>query len=187
MMRDKLLGRVVVLCVTACGIGLGAGNALAQDAAPRLGYVSLDRILRDSVPAKAAQAKLDAEFSTRQKELADTAARLKPLYDYLEKNAAVISDSERARRQKELADQDKDFQRRQREFNEDVNQRKNEELATVVEKANRVIKQIAEAEKYDMIFQEAVYINPRVDITDKVLKVLNSQPAAPASPAPATK
>jgi outer membrane protein len=164
-------------------------HALAQDAPPRLGYVSLDRILRDSVPAKAAQAKLDVEFSARQKELSDTAARLKPLYDYLEKNASVMSDSERARRQKELSDQDKDFQRRQREFNEDVNQRKNEELAAVVEKANRVIKQIAEAEKYDMIFQEAVYINPRVDITDKVLKILNSQPTAAATPgtAPASK
>ncbi|MGA2552425.1 MAG: OmpH family outer membrane protein [Burkholderiaceae bacterium] len=176
-------------------LGLAAGSAWAQDSAtPHLGYVSLDRILRDSVPAKAAQAKLDAEFSSRQKELADTAARLKPMYDYLEKNAAVISDSERARRQKELADQDKDFQRRQREFNEDVNQRKNEELAAVVEKANRVIKQIAEAEKYDMIFQEAVYVNPRVDITDKVLKVLNSQSSTSSSgtpsgapPAPAAK
>lgn len=186
MMRRKSSGwRVIQLCA---GLVFLAGTQVifAQDVPVRLGYVSLDRILRDSVPAKAAQAKLDAEFSARQKELTDTAARLKPLYDFLEKNSAVMSDSERARRQKELADQDKDFQRRQREFNEDVNQRKNEELASVVERANRVIKQVAESEKYDMVFQEAVYINPRVDITDKVLKILNSQPAPTSSAAPAT-
>jgi outer membrane protein len=151
------------------------GAASAQDnTSNRLGYVSLERILRDSAPAKAAQSKLDAEFSSRQKELTDTAARLKPLYDYLEKNSAVISEAERARRQKELSDQEKDFQRRQREFNEDLNQRKNEELAAVVDKANRVIKEIAQSGKYDMIFQEAVYINPRVDLTDQVIKILNS-------------
>ena len=170
------LSRRFVIGVAAVLLGMTAmGTASAQDnTSGRLGYVSLERILRDSAPAKAAQSKLDAEFSSRQKELTDTAARLKPLYDYLEKNSAVISDAERARRQKELSDQEKDFQRRQREFNEDLNQRKNEELAAVVDKANRVIKQIAQTGKYDMIFQEAVYINPRVDITDQVIKILNN-------------
>ncbi len=173
---------VLAFATGTCAVSLQP--ALAQDASgPRLGYVSLERILRESNAAKAAQAKLDGEFSQRQKDLADTAARVKPLYDYLEKNSAVMTDSERARRQKELADQDKDFQRRQREFNEDLNQRKNEELAAVVDRANRVIRQIAESEHYDMIFQDAVYFNPRVDITDKVIKALNAQPAS-ASAAP---
>ncbi len=85
----------------------------------------------------------------------------------------MLSDAERAKRQRELAEMDKDFQRRQREFREDLNQRRNEELAIVLEKANKVIKQLAEAEKYDIVFQEAVYFSPRVDITDKVLKALN--------------
>lgn len=174
-MKCNLLRRFVT-SVAVVLLGMTAmGAASAQDnTSSRLGYVSLERILRDSAPAKAAQSKLDAEFSSRQKELTDTAARLKPLYDYLEKNSAVISDAERARRQKELSDQEKDFQRRQREFNEDLNQRKNEELAAVVDKANRVIKEIAQSGKYDMIFQEAVYINPRVDLTDQVIKILNS-------------
>ncbi len=174
-MKCNLLRRFVT-SVAVVLLGMTAvGAASAQDnTSNRLGYVSLERILRDSAPAKAAQSKLDAEFSSRQKELTDTAARLKPLYDYLEKNSAVISEAERARRQKELSDQEKDFQRRQREFNEDLNQRKNEELAAVVDKANRVIKEIAQSGKYDMIFQEAVYINPRVDLTDQVIKILNS-------------
>ena len=174
-MKCNLLRRFVT-SVAVVLLGMTAvGAASAQDnTSGRLGYVSLERILRDSAPAKAAQSKLDAEFSSRQKELTDTAARLKPLYDYLEKNSEVISDAERARRQKELSDQEKDFQRRQREFNEDLNQRKNEELAAVVDKANRVIKEIAQSGKYDMIFQEEVYINPRVDLTDQVIKILNS-------------
>jgi outer membrane protein len=189
-MRNRVF-RLVGALVFALGVSVvAAAPAIAQDAnGPRLGYVSLERILRESNAAKAAQAKLDGEFSQRQRDLADTAARVKPKYDYLEKNSAVMTDTERERLQKELADLDKDFQRRQREFNEDLNQRKNEELASVVDRANRVIRQIAESDHYDMIFQDAVYFNPRVDITDKVIKALNAAPAtsAPASLAPAPK
>jgi len=97
----------------------------------------------------------------------------------------VLSEADRNRRQRELGEMDRDFQRRQREFREDLNQRRNEELAVVLEKANKVIKQIAEAEKYDLIIQEAVYIHPRHDITDKVIAGLNSAPAAAPAAAPA--
>ena len=153
-------------------------TASAQEPASKIGFVSLDRILRDSNPAKAAQTKLETEFSKRQKDLQDTQGRLKDTAAKFDKDSPVLSDSDRARRQRELADLDKDFQRRQREFNEDINQRKNEELAAVVERANKVIRQIAETEKYDIVFQDAVYVNPRIDVTDKVLKALNAAPAA---------
>lgn len=146
-------------------------NVQAQES--KIGFVSTERIFREAAPAKAAQAKIEAEFSRRDKELQDMAARLKGMSEKLDKDAALLSDSERGRRQRELADLDKDFQRKQREFREDLNQRRNEELATVLEKTNKVIKQIAEAEKYDIVFQEAVYASPRIDITDKVLKALN--------------
>ena len=155
--------------------------AAAQDAPPKIGFVSIDRILRDSTPAKAAQTKLESEFSKRQKDLQDVQARLKGSAEKFDKDSPVLSESDRARRQRELADLDKDFQRRQREFNEDINQRKNEELAAVVDRANRVIKQIAEGEKYDIVFQDAVFVNPRIDITDKVLKALNAAPAPAAT------
>jgi outer membrane protein len=157
--------------------------AQAQDAGPKVGYVSIERVLRDSAPAKAAQQKLDSEFKQRQQDLADTAARIKPLYDYLEKNGSIMTESERASRQRELSEQDKEFQRRQREFDEDVNQRKNEELAAVVDRAKKVIYSVADSEHYDVIFTDAVYFNPRVDITDKVIKALNSQPAGSSAPA----
>ncbi len=153
-----------------------AHPAAAQEST-KIGFVSLDRILRDSNPAKAAQAKLESEFSKRQKDLQDANGRLKATADKFDKDSPVLSDSERTRRQRELADLDKDFQRRQREFNEDINQRKNEELAAVVERANKVIRSIAEGEKYDIVFQDAVYVNPKIDMTDKVLKALNAAPA----------
>ncbi|MGE5621585.1 MAG: OmpH family outer membrane protein [Bacillota bacterium] len=147
--------------------------ATVQAQESKIGFVSTERIFREAAPAKAAQAKIEAEFSRRDKELQDMAARLKAMSEKLDKDAAVLSDSDRVRRQRELADLDKDFQRKQREFREDLNQRRNEELATVLEKTNKVIKQIAETEKYDIVFQEAVYASPRIDITDKVLRALN--------------
>jgi outer membrane protein len=159
--RSVLLGTLMLVM----------GAVQAQES--KIGFVSTERIFREATPAKSAQAKIEQEFSRRDKELQDVAARLKSLSDKLDKEAAVLSESDRLRRQRELADIDKDFQRKQREFREDLNQRKNEELAIVLERTNKVIKQIAEAEKYDIVFQDAVYASPRIDITDKVLKALN--------------
>jgi outer membrane protein len=146
-------------------------NANAQEM--KIGFVSTERIFREAAPAKAANAKIEQEFSKRERELQDMAARLKAMSDKLDKDGPVLTETDRVRRQRELADLDKDFQRKQREFREDLNQRRNEELATVLDRTNRVIKQIAEMEKYDIVFQEAVYISPRIDITDKVLRALN--------------
>jgi outer membrane protein len=143
----------------------------------RIGYVNSDRVLRDAVPAKAAQAKLESEFSKREKDLAELANKLKAAGDKLDKDAPTLSESERNRRQRDLVEQDREFQRKRREFQEDLSQRKNEELAAVVERANKVIKQIFETEKYDLILQEAVFAGPKVDITDKVIKALNAQGA----------
>ena len=148
-------------------------SAIAQEV--KIGFVSTERIFREAAPAKAATAKLEQEFSKRDKDLQDLAAKLKQSAEKLDKDGPVLSDSERGKRQRELSEMDKDFQRRQREFREDLNQRRNEELAVVLEKANKVIKQLAESEKSDIVFQEAVYFSPRIDITDKVLKALNGK------------
>ena len=158
------------LCAAAV-FGVWALAAQAQDAL-KFGYVNTERILRDSAPAKASQQKLEQEFSKRDKELQDMAARLKGLGERLERDGAVMAEADRARRQREFSELEKEFQRKQREFREDLNQRRNEELAQVVEKANRVIRQIAEQEKYDFVLQDAVYQSPRVDMTDKVLRAL---------------
>ncbi|MCW5633798.1 MAG: OmpH family outer membrane protein [Rubrivivax sp.] len=170
---------LVALAFAAASLPV-AGNAWAQDAL-KIGYVNSERVLRESTPAKAAQAKLESEFGAREKQLAEAASRLKAAADKLEKDGPALGEAERTRRQRELVDQDRDLTRRRREFQEDLNQRRNEELAAIVERANRIIKQIFESEKFDLILQEVVFAGPRVDITDKVIRALNTQPA----PAPA--
>ena len=149
-----------------------AAQAQADDF--RVGYVSTDRIFREANSAKTAQAKLEAEFSKREKELNDQGNSLKSLSDKFEREAPTLSESQRNTRQKQLVDQDRDFQRKRREFQEDLNARKNEELQAVLERANKIVKQVAEAEKYDLVVQEAVYINPKHDITEKVIRALNA-------------
>jgi outer membrane protein len=169
----KLLTKTVVslqLAVLAAGT-FAVASAQAQEGS-RVAFVNTERILRDAAPARAAQTKLEQEFSRRDKEVQDLAARIKSLSEKLDKDSPVLSESERLRRQRELSDLDKDFQRRQREFREDLNQRRNEELAVVLERTDKVIRQIAETEKYDIVFQDAVYFSSRIDITDKVLKAL---------------
>ncbi len=140
----------------------------------KIGIVNLDRIFREANSAKSAQTKLEQEFGKREKDLNDIATQLKTLSDKYEREAPTLAESQRATRQKQLVDQDRDFQRKRREFQEDLNARKNEELQQVIERANRVVKTLAEAEKYDLIIQEAVYVNPKHDITDKVLRSLNA-------------
>jgi outer membrane protein len=162
--------KVIFKSLMCAALVMGAAAVSAEEF--KVGYVNLDRVLRDAAPAKAAQAKLEAEFSKREKELNDVAAKLKSSSDKFEKDAPTLSESERTRRQRDLVDQDREFQRKRREFQEDLSQRKNEELASVLDRANRVVKQIFDQDKYDLIVQEAVFASPRVDITDRVIKAL---------------
>jgi outer membrane protein len=148
--------------------------AAAQAPGSKFGFVNNERILRDATPAVRAQKKIEAEFQKRDQELAKIADQLKRMQDDLEKNGVTMSESQRRTKERDFGELNRDFQRKQREFREDLNQRRNEELAQVVEQANRVIRQIAEQEKYDIIFQDAVYASPRIDITDKVIKALDT-------------
>ncbi len=152
-----------------------ATSAQAQEL--KIGYVNSERVLREANMAKAAQSRLEGEFSKREKELNDQGSKLKSAADKLEKDGPTLAEGERNRRQRELVEQDRDLQRKRREFQEDLNQRKNEELAAVFDRANKIIKQIYESEKYDLILQEVVFASARVDITDKVIKALNAAPA----------
>jgi outer membrane protein len=155
--------------------------AAAQTPAPgsKFGFVHTERILRDSVPAVRAQKKIEAEFQKRDRELAGIADQLKRMQEDLDKNAMTMSEAQRRGKEREFGEMNREFQRKQREFREDLNQRRNEELAQVVEQANRVIRMIAEQEKFDIIFQEMpAYVSPRIDITDKVIKALEGKPPA---------
>jgi len=168
-------GRIRSACLGGAMLVMASlASAAGETPEVRIGIVNTERILRDSAPAKAAEAKLKQEFVKRDEELQKLAVRLKDVTEKLERDAAILAESERTKRQREAADLDRELQRRQREFREDVNQRKNEELAQVVERSRKVIRQVAEQEKYDLVVEDAIYFNARIDITDKVLRALNS-------------
>ena len=154
-------------------VSLPATVLLAQEL--KIGYVNSERVLREANLAKAAQMKLETEFGKRDKELKDLEIRVRGAADKLEKEAPTLSDAEKGRRQRDLIEQDRDMQRKRREWQEDLTQRKNEELSNVVERANRVIKQIFENDKYDLIVQDALHASNRVDITKRVIDALNAQ------------
>ena len=147
----------------------------AAHAQGKIGFVNTERILRDSAPAQRAQKKIEGEFQKRDQELGRMAEQLKRIQDEMERTAVTMSDSQRRTKEREFGDMSREFQRKQREFREDLNQRRNEELARVVEQANRVIRQIAAQEEFDVVLQDAVYANPRIDITEKVIKALEDK------------
>jgi outer membrane protein len=167
--------RALTLTLAALGLALPAGAAMAQG---KIGVVQIERIVRDSAPAMRAQKKLEAEFAKREGELQKVSEQLKRMQDELEKDSVTMPESQRRNKERDFNDLNRDFQRKQREYREDVNQRRNEELSQVIEQANRIIRQIAESEKYDIIFQEAAYANPRIDITEKVIKAMEGKPPA---------
>lgn len=162
--------RIFVRSVLAAAmLGIVAPAAVAQS---KIGFVNSDRVMREAGPAIRAQQRLEKEFEKRDQELQRLARELQTTQEELERDGLTLGESERRTKERTFNDLNRDFQRKQREFREDLNQRRNEELATVLDRANVVIKQIAESEKYDVILQEAVYSSPRIDITDKVIKAL---------------
>ncbi len=139
----------------------------------KIGVVDTERILRESVPAVQAEKKIEKEFQLRDLEMKKISKQVKEIQTYFEKEGMTLLDAEHRSKERELANLNVTLQRMQREFREDLNLRKNEELALVLARANKAIKAIAESEKYDLVLQEAVYRNPKIDITDKVLQFLS--------------
>lgn len=165
------IGSVIVASAFLCA------PVLANEST-KIGYVNTQRVFRDAPAAVKAQKKLDAEFSKRDQDLQRMAKQMQSLQENLEKNGVTLSESERRNKERELNDLNRDFQRKQREFREDLNLRQNEEMAAVLEKANKAIKAIAESEKYDLILQDVVWVSPKLDITDKVIKSLSDDKAS---------
>ena len=156
-------------------VALMAALPIAQAVAAemKIGYVNTQRIFRDAPAAQKAAKKIEAEFSKRDQDLQRMAKQLQSMQEGLEKNSVTMSESDRRNKERELNEMSRDFQRKQREFREDLNLRQNEENAAIIEKANKAIKQLAENEKYDLIVQDVVWVSPKLDITDKVIKALS--------------
>ena len=161
MLKKSILAAVALLSFSA--------GVMAES---KIGFVNSQKILNDAPQAARAKKKIEKDFEKRDQDLQRIAKQLQGLQENLDKNAVTMAESERRTKEREFADLNRDFQRKQREFREDLSQRQNEEMAAIFERVNKIIKQIAEAEKYDIIFQEAVYANPRIDITDRVIKAL---------------
>jgi len=158
--------------ITALLVGIFAVSAFAAEAELKVGFVNGQRVINESPQAAKAKKKLEKEFEKRDQELQKLAKQLQTVQEALEKNGITLAESERRNKERELADLNRDFQRRQREFREDLNMRQNEEMAAIYERVNKVIKTIAESDKYDLIIQEAVYVGTRIDITERVIKAL---------------
>jgi outer membrane protein len=165
--------RSLLAVISAVASFAAATAATAQAADYKIGFVNTERLFRDAAPAKRAQQKLEKEFAARDAEIQKLAKQVRDLQALLEKDGVTMAEAERRNRERDLANMSRDLQRSQREFREDLNLRRNEELSSVQERANKVILQIADAEKFDLIIQDpVVYASPRIDITDKVIKAL---------------
>ena len=158
-------------CLIAVALLASTGVAAAIEY--KIGFVNTERLFREATPAKRAQAKIEKEFATRDAEIQKLSKQVRDLQSALDKDGVTMAETERRNKERDLANQSRDLQRMQREFREDLNLRRNEELAGIQERANKVIQQIAEAEKFDLILQDpVVYASQRIDITDKVIKAL---------------
>lgn len=159
----------VFVAIAFIGLTVSAFSAAAE---MKVGFVNGQRLINESPQAVKAKKKLEKDFEKRDQDLQRVAKQLQGMQENMEKNAPTMPETERRTKEREFNDLNRDFQRKQREFREDLNLRQNEEMAAIYENINKVIRKVAEAEKYDLILQEAVYFSPKIDITEKVLKSL---------------
>lgn len=168
MSRSSIKSVFSAVCLVAA-----ASLAHAQDL--KIAYVNSDKVMRDALPNQAGWVKLEADFNRREKELTELNSKLKAAATKLDRESPALPDAERDRRQRELIDQDRELQRKQRTYREDLSQRRNDEMSALRERVLFVVRDIAERERYDLVVQEAFHASSRVDITERVIKALNSQ------------
>jgi len=165
----------VLLAAAAC-----PAAAQQAPAATRIGFVNTDRVMREALPAQQAQRRLKTEIDKRDQEMNALVAQMKRLELALEKVPSALSEAERREKQREFAELSRDFERKKREYAEELALRRNEGIGLVLEQANRAIRVVAERENLDVVFQVAAYASPRIDITEKVIKAVNAGAASAA-------
>lgn len=173
MQRRVELRNAILVALTAV-LMLAAG---ARAAEVKIGVVSVQRVLNESAVGSRAIKKIEREFSGRDQEIQKLIKQARDVQTQLERDAVTLSETERQKRERELASLNREVQRAQREFREDLNLRRNEETALLFQKIDKIIKQIAEAEKFDLILQreQIVYGSPAIDITERVMKTLDAE------------
>ncbi len=174
---------------------LGSAATLVLAAAPawaelKIGYVNFNQLIQESPDAKVIVANLQSEFLPRQRELQTLQQSLKSREDKLTKDGATMTDDQRAREDKEIRDGERELQRKQTEFQDDVNNRRNEELSALQKSLVEKVRGFAKLQNFDLIIADGViYATPGVDVTPQVLAALSAGAAkpAPAAPKPAGK
>ena len=167
MMKLKYLAVSIVFATAFAAV-----PAMAET---KIGFVNTERLIREAPLSVAAQKKLEREFATRDQELQKLAKQARDLQAQLDKDGVTMSDSDRKSKERDLGNLNRDLQRQGREFREDLNLRRNEELGQIQERARKAILDIARAEKFDLIIEQAVFIDPKIDITDRVMKALGGK------------
>jgi outer membrane protein len=168
MMKFKQIAISIVLASA-----FATASTMAADT--KIGFVNTERLLREAPLSIAAQKKLEREFAARDQELQKMAKDARDLQAQLDKDGVTMSDSERKNKERDLGNLNRDLQRQGREFREDLNMRRNEELSQIQDRARKAIKDIARTEKFDLIVEQAVYFDPKIDITDRVMKSLGGK------------
>lgn len=166
---NKLLRSALILGVLSFGV-----NAYATDL--KVGYVQVDKILQEAPQTAESGKKLEKEFSPRTQDLDKMSKQIKDMESSLEKDSLTMSETDRKNKERDVANLKIDFQRKQRELREDVNLRKNEELGSLQDRINKAVTSVSETEGYDLVVYGGVaYASKKIDITDKVLKVLGKK------------
>ncbi len=160
---------------TSVAVAMFSMMAVPSAHAEKVGFVNTERLLREAPLSVKAQKKLEKEFSSREQELQKMAKQARELQTQLDKDGVTMSDTDRKAKERDLAGLNRELQRQGREFREELNQRRNQELGEIQEKARKAILEIAKAEKFDLIVEQAVYFNPKIDITDRVMKSLTDR------------
>ncbi len=163
---------------------LGVGALLIAVSAPsavfakelKIGMVDYRRIMATSDEAKAVMEKMQKEFKPKQEKLIALETMLKEKSEKLQRNAAIMSDVEKSKLERDVVSAQRDMQRLQEEFREDTIARQQEETQKLFEKVSNVVKSLAEKEQYDLILHQDVniYAADHINITEKVIKAMKS-------------
>lgn len=142
----------------------------------KVGYVQVDKLLQEAPQTAETGKKLEKEFSPRSLELDKLQKQIRDLEAQLDHERTNINESDRRVKERQLNNMRLEFQSKQRELREDINLRKNEELAVLQERINKAVQTVAESEGYDLVAYSGIaYASKRIDITDKVLKLLGKK------------
>lgn len=161
------------LALFAVTAALAAASAPALSADLKIGVVNMERILRESKIALEASNRLNAEGQRRQEEIEGISRRFKARLERFEKDAAAMSEAERVEERRSLAEMERDVTRRSREAREEFNQRRNEEVLLLQNRAGRVVQDLAKKEQFDLVLYEYFFASSRVDLTSRVIEELD--------------